>query len=260
MYLFKNDFCAYFVTCLWIFFRSRVHTCLVAQLCLTRCNPMDGSPPGSSCHGISQARILEWEAVSFSRGSSCPRDWTCISLPAEPPGNFIFTSWATREVLVHVCTHLNRPVSFKMSLSFSSTKVPTLWAGRPTAWSVGNDSRGSVIFSIKSLGASPESVGRSEPGSRTLILSTALSGNLHVVLNVWSGHQSQISGLRGRIGKWVYLWSEGFEGLVTLSSYTLCLSGAKALQRGATTVHLQGKMFLEQQRRISAHCVLGILM
>ena len=43
------------------------------QLCLTLCNPMDCSPPGSSDHGILQARILEWVAISFSRGSSQPR-------------------------------------------------------------------------------------------------------------------------------------------------------------------------------------------
>ena len=46
-------------------------TCvLVAQLCLTLCDPVDCSPPGSSVHGIFQARILEWVAVPFSRGSS----------------------------------------------------------------------------------------------------------------------------------------------------------------------------------------------
>ena len=39
---------------------------IVAQSCLTLCNPMDGSPPGSSVHGILQARLLEWVAVSFS--------------------------------------------------------------------------------------------------------------------------------------------------------------------------------------------------
>ena len=43
---------------------------LVAQWCSTLCDPVDCSPPGSSVHGISQARILEWAAVSFSRGSS----------------------------------------------------------------------------------------------------------------------------------------------------------------------------------------------
>ena len=41
---------------------------LVAQLCLTLCNPMDCSLPGSSVHGIFQARILEWAAIPFSRG------------------------------------------------------------------------------------------------------------------------------------------------------------------------------------------------
>ena len=40
------------------------------QSCLTLCNPMDGSPLGSSVHGILQARVLEWVAISFSRGSS----------------------------------------------------------------------------------------------------------------------------------------------------------------------------------------------
>ena len=49
---------------------------LVAQLCPTLCNPMDCSPRGSSVHGILQARILEWVAVPFSRGSSRPRGQT----------------------------------------------------------------------------------------------------------------------------------------------------------------------------------------
>ena len=43
---------------------------LVAQLCLTICNPMDSNPPGSSVQGLLQARILEWVAISFSMGSS----------------------------------------------------------------------------------------------------------------------------------------------------------------------------------------------
>ena len=46
------------------------------QLCPTLCDPMDCGPPGSSVHGIFQARILEWVAISFSRGSSHPRDRT----------------------------------------------------------------------------------------------------------------------------------------------------------------------------------------
>ena len=56
-----------------------VHVCvLVTQSCLTLCDSMDCSLPGSSVHGIFQARILEWVAISFSRGSSRPRDQTQV--------------------------------------------------------------------------------------------------------------------------------------------------------------------------------------
>ena len=47
---------------------------LVTQSCLTLCDPMDCSPPGSSVHGILQARIVEWVAISFPRGSSQSRE------------------------------------------------------------------------------------------------------------------------------------------------------------------------------------------
>ena len=59
---------------------------------------MDCSPPGSSVHGILQARILEWVAISFSRESSQPRNQTQVSCIA---GRF-FTNWATREVTFKV--------------------------------------------------------------------------------------------------------------------------------------------------------------
>ena len=67
----------------------------VAQLYLTLCRPMDCNPSGSSVHGILQARILEWVAICFSRGSSWPRDWTWVSCIT---GRF-FTNWTTREAL-----------------------------------------------------------------------------------------------------------------------------------------------------------------
>ena len=57
----------------------------VTQSCLTLCYPMDCSLPGSSVHGIFQARVLEWVAISFSRGSSQPRDQTWVSLTAGRP-------------------------------------------------------------------------------------------------------------------------------------------------------------------------------
>ena len=51
----------------------------VTQSCLSLCHPMDCSIPGFSVHGILQARILEWFTISFSRGSSQPRDWIWVS-------------------------------------------------------------------------------------------------------------------------------------------------------------------------------------
>ena len=53
--------------------------CLVNKLCLILWDPMDYSPPDFSVHGISQARILEWVAISSSRGSSRPGDWSHVS-------------------------------------------------------------------------------------------------------------------------------------------------------------------------------------
>ena len=50
-----------------------------AQSCPALCDPMNCSPPGSPVHAISQARILEWVAIFFSRGSPWPRDWTHVS-------------------------------------------------------------------------------------------------------------------------------------------------------------------------------------
>ena len=67
----------------------------VAQSCPTLCDPVDCSLPGSSIHRILQARILEWVTISFSRGSSQPRDWTRVSRI----GGRRFNSWATREAL-----------------------------------------------------------------------------------------------------------------------------------------------------------------
>ena len=62
------------------------------QLCLTLCNPVTYSPPGSSVHGILWARILEWVAMPSSRGSSQPRDQTCISTSPALTDKFFTTS------------------------------------------------------------------------------------------------------------------------------------------------------------------------
>ena len=72
---------------------------------------MDCGQPGASVHGILQARILEWIAISFSRGSSWPRNWTWVSCIAD---RFI-TDWATREAL--------RCQIFLIWLQFSSVQL-----------------------------------------------------------------------------------------------------------------------------------------
>ena len=64
---------------------------LIAQSCLSLCDPMDCSPPGSSVHGMSQAGILQWLAISFSRASSWARDRICIPCI----GRWVLYHWAT---------------------------------------------------------------------------------------------------------------------------------------------------------------------
>ena len=73
--------------------RATVQFSSVTQSCLALSDPMDCSLPGSSVHGIFQARVLEWVAIFFSRGTSWPRDRTPISHIVGRR----FTFWATRE-------------------------------------------------------------------------------------------------------------------------------------------------------------------
>ena len=82
----------------WHNYWSEVKWNEVAQSCPTLCDPMDCGLPGSTVHGGFQARILEWVAISFSRRSSRPRDWTRVShiVGRRFTG---FTVWATREVI-----------------------------------------------------------------------------------------------------------------------------------------------------------------
>ena len=80
----------HFLKCINLIFDMKSES-EVAQSCPTLCDPVDCSPPGSSVPGILQARILEWVAIPFSRGSSQSRDWTQISCIA----GSLFTIWAT---------------------------------------------------------------------------------------------------------------------------------------------------------------------
>ena len=87
----------------WALPRGHWACALCAQSCPTPCDPMDCSPPVSSVHGILQARILEWLAISSCRGSSWPRDWTCFSCVSCIAGRF-FTCWATGAFLATGCS------------------------------------------------------------------------------------------------------------------------------------------------------------
>ena len=78
---------------------------LVTKSCPTLCNPMDYNSPVSSVRGIFQARMLERVAVSFSRGSSPPRDWTWVSCVA----SWFFTTWATRAGPLNLVTFQRLP-------------------------------------------------------------------------------------------------------------------------------------------------------
>ena len=73
--------------------------CVHAQSCLTLCDTMDCSLPGSSVHGVSQARIPVWVAVSSSRGSARPRDWNCVSR-VSCIGRWVLFYCATWEALI----------------------------------------------------------------------------------------------------------------------------------------------------------------
>ena len=84
-----------------------------AQSCLTLCDPMDCSPPGSSAHGIFQARILEWVAIFFFRGSSQPRNQTCIS-------------WSSRQILYHWATWEAPKRGYNLLNPISSTGPVTI--------------------------------------------------------------------------------------------------------------------------------------
>ena len=107
--------CTIFLDYIYLIYDIYAVMCLVAPSCLTLCDPMDYSLPGSSVHGILQARILEWVAMPSSRGSSQPRVQTQVSGIIDR----FFTIWATREapyeiymiwdIYIYISYHINIP-------------------------------------------------------------------------------------------------------------------------------------------------------
>ena len=83
-----------------------VCVCSFTWFFLNLCDPMDGSPPGSSVHGISQTRIQEWVAISCSRGPSWPRDWTHISF-ISCIGRRFLTSVSPRKIYIYIYIYIS---------------------------------------------------------------------------------------------------------------------------------------------------------
>ena len=89
----------------------------VAQSCPTVCDPVDRSLQGSSVHGILLARILEWVATSFSRGSSQPRDQTQVSRI----GGSYFNLWATRKLMKYLVNSRKISIRWTRDARYTST-------------------------------------------------------------------------------------------------------------------------------------------
>ena len=79
-----------------------VCVCLVTKSCPNLCDPMDCRPPGSTVHGISQARILEWVTISSSRGIFPTQGLNCVFCISRR----ILYHWPTREASIYVSTYL----------------------------------------------------------------------------------------------------------------------------------------------------------
>ena len=125
----------------------------VTQLWPTLCDPMGCGPPGSSVHGIFQARILKWVAIFTSRVSSQPRDETWVSCIAR----WLLTVWATREVIVSlvpiiegqfICHRLHMflmvwPETFSSIICMTSPSHPR--QVKPPAAGVGSRNRAALL-------------------------------------------------------------------------------------------------------------------
>ena len=98
-----------------------VCACSAPQLCPTLRDAMDYSPPGSSLHGISQARILEWVASSFSRRSSRSRDWPLVSYVSALAGGF-FTGEPPGDPISHP-----NPISYQLLSSADFMSWIPVW-------------------------------------------------------------------------------------------------------------------------------------
>ena len=128
-YLFHWDLTIFFI-CYYLSISfsktNKICPCTHTQLCLTLwlCNPIDCSPPGSSVYGIFQARILEWVAISYSRGLLNPRIETQSLGSPVLAGRFFTTALPGN--------HLTKRSYWKEAFSNSPKGIPQMKSGYPT--------------------------------------------------------------------------------------------------------------------------------
>ena len=192
---------------------------------------MDCSPPGSSIHGIFQARVLEWVAISFSRGSSWPRDWTQVSRVA---GRH-FTIWATREA--HIWVQFSS-VQFSCSVVSDSSQPHESQHARPPCPSptpgVHSDSRPlsqwchpAISSSVVPFSSCPQSLPASESFSMNQLFA-------------WGGQSTGISALASFLPKKSQGWSPSeWTGWISLQS--------KGLARVFPSITVQRHQFFGSQ-------------
>ena len=107
----KASCCTFWIIWFWI---MPLHAKSL-QSCLTLCDPMDYSPPGPSVHGILQARMLEWVAISSYRRSSWPRDWTCVSCDSCIADGFFTTEPLGKPWIMPNISHLFSSLSYQVT-------------------------------------------------------------------------------------------------------------------------------------------------
>ena len=155
---------------------------LVSWSCPTLCNPMNLGLPGFSVHGILQARILEWAAISYSRRSCPPRDQTQVSRIA---GSF---------------STIQNPFPWKLSQRHHPKQAAGLlmnWILKDNIipWSASNIKSGSMLHIEVHLKARKESKNVSYPGSRKISAHSKCSVNILIVKWLNQYYFYQINGL-----------------------------------------------------------------
>jgi len=149
-----------------------------AQSCLTFCDPMDCSLPGSTVHGILQAGILEQVVISFSKGSSQPRFQThnsCVSFIGRP--------------ILYQLSHQVYKVSMKLFqyLSILGIEFFTVWANKESACNVGD------LSSVPGLGRSP-GVRNSKPFQYSFLENSMDRGAWQTTVHGVTKSQTQLTG------------------------------------------------------------------